>query len=133
MPSDLATVLLVDDSAAMRAFVTSTLEADGAFSVTAVSNAFEALKLLPRTRFDLVITDINMPDINGLELIRYIRDSPIHGKVPLVIISTDGGERDRQRAMKLGADAYLVKPFGPEALIELASRFAPGGREGSRP
>jgi len=125
MPSDLASVLLVDDSAAMRTFVTSTLEADGTFSVTAVSNAFEALKLLPRTRFDLVITDINMPDINGLELIRFIRDSPVHAKVPLVIISTDGGERDRQRGMQLGADAYLVKPFTPEQLLELAQRLAP--------
>jgi two-component system chemotaxis response regulator CheY len=115
-------VLVVEDSATMRAFVSAALEAEGRFSVTTASSGFEALKLLPRERFDLFITDINMPDINGLELIRFVRDSPVHGKVPLIIISTDGAERDRERGMRLGADAYLVKPFPPEMLVDLAAR-----------
>ena len=106
----------------MRAFCTAALEADGRFAVITAKSGFEALKLLPRERFDLFITDINMPDINGLELIRFVRESPVHGKVPLIIISTDGGERDRDRGLKLGANAYLVKPFPPEKLVELASR-----------
>ena len=117
-------VLLVEDSATMRAFVVATLEADGLFEVTTASSGFEALKLLPRERFDLFITDINMPDINGLELIRFIRDSAVHARVPLVIISTDGAERDRDRGLKLGANAYLVKPFAPEALVETVRRVA---------
>ena len=114
-------VLLVEDSATMRTFVTAALEAAG-FTVTSSATGFEALKILPRARFDLIITDINMPDITGLELIRFVRESPVHGKVPLVIISTDGAERDRERGLKLGADAYLVKPFAPEALVEVARR-----------
>ncbi len=105
----------------MRAYVVAALEAEG-FTVTPTASGFEALKILPRNQFDLIITDINMPDINGLELIRFVRESPIHGKVPLVIISTDGAERDRDRGLKLGADAYLVKPFAPEALVEVARR-----------
>ena len=104
----------------MRAFVTATLEADGRFDVTTAGSGFEALKLLPRERFDLIITDINMPDINGLELIRFIRDSAVHAKVPLLIISTDGTARDRDRGLALGANGYLVKPFPPEQLIETA-------------
>jgi two-component system chemotaxis response regulator CheY len=116
-----ARVLLVEDSATMRAFVSAALEADG-FAVTTTASGFEALKILPRSRFDLIITDLNMPDITGLELIRFVRESPVHGKVPLVIISTDGAERDRDRGLKLGADADLVKPFAPEALVEVARR-----------
>jgi two-component system chemotaxis response regulator CheY len=107
----------------MRAFVTAALEADGQFEVITAGSGFEALKLLPRQRFDLFITDLNMPDINGLELIRFIRDSTAHAKVPLLIISTDGGERDRERGLKLGATDYLVKPFAPETLVEAARRI----------
>ena len=107
----------------MRAFVTAALEAGGEFEVTSVASGIDALRRLPRERFDLFITDINMPDINGLELIKLIRDSAAHGRVPLMIISTDGAERDRDRGLKLGANAYLVKPFAPEALVETARRI----------
>jgi len=106
----------------MRAFVAAALEAEGGFDVVSADSGFEALKRLPREHFDLVITDINMPDINGLELIRFVRDSPAHRDVPLVIISTDGSERDRERGLRLGANAYLVKPFPPETLVEVARR-----------
>jgi two-component system, chemotaxis family, chemotaxis protein CheY len=122
MPDTPFRVLLVDDSAAMRAFVAATLESDGTYAVTAATSGFEALKILPRSKFDLIITDINMPDINGLELIKFIRESPFHKGVPLVIISTDSSERDRERGLKLGADAYLVKPFAPEQLLDIARR-----------
>ena len=106
----------------MRAFVVATLEAEGNFDVVTAASGFEALKLLPRERFDILITDINMPDINGLELIRFVRDNPVHAKAPLVIISTDGAERDRDRGIKLGANAYLVKPFSPEVLLDTVRR-----------
>ena len=109
----------------MRLFVSATLEADGPYDVTVAESGFDALKILPRERFDLIITDINMPDINGLELIKFIREHPIHHKSPLIIISTDGSERDRDRGMRLGADAYLVKPFDPAVLLETARRVAP--------
>jgi two-component system chemotaxis response regulator CheY len=102
----------------MRGFVTATLESGGAFVVTQAESGFHALKILPRARYDLVITDINMPDINGLELVRFIRDSEAHKKTPLIIISTDGHQADRDRGIKLGADAYLTKPFQPEQLLE---------------
>ena len=112
-------VLVVEDSATMRGFVTAALEAAGPYAVTQAESGFHALKILPRNRYDLIITDINMPDINGLELVRFIRDSETHKKTPLVIISTDGREADRDRGMKLGANAYLTKPFSPEQLLEI--------------
>jgi two-component system chemotaxis response regulator CheY len=114
--------LVVEDSAAMRSFVTAALEAGGRFDVTEVPSGFEALRTLPRGQFDLIVTDINMPDINGLELVRYVRDSERHKKTPLVIISTDNRTADRERGMKLGADAYVVKPFTPEELLSVVRR-----------
>jgi len=110
-------VLLVEDSQAMRTFVGSVLEASGDYSVDEVKDGFDALRLLPRTDYDLVITDINMPDINGLELIRAIRQHARHANTPLVVITTNDRERDVERALKLGATAVLTKPFTPEDLL----------------
>jgi two-component system chemotaxis response regulator CheY len=109
----------------MRTFVAATLESDGDYEVTQAPSGFAALKALPTGRFDLVITDVNMPDINGLELIKFVRSNPHYQQTPLIIISTEGRERDRDRGLSLGANAYLVKPFAPEALIDLVKRYLP--------
>src|SRR3954469_14774368 len=93
-------VLVVEDSATMRPFLSAALEPSG-YEVATARSGFEALKVLQRERFGLIITDINMPDINGLELVRFIRDNPTQRDTPLIIISTDGRERDRERGMKL--------------------------------
>jgi two-component system chemotaxis response regulator CheY len=118
--------LVVDDSPTMRGFVVAALESHG-FEVTSAKSGFEALKILPKDRFDLIVTDVNMPDINGLELVRYVRGSNVHNKIPLIIISTDGRERDRERGMHLGATAYLVKPFKPEELLSLVKEVLTPG------
>ncbi|HEY8945926.1 MAG TPA: response regulator, partial [Polyangiaceae bacterium] len=89
-------------------------------SVVEAASGFDALRLLPRGPYDLVITDINMPDINGLELVQFIRRSELHRSTPIVLISTQSSERDRQRGLTLGANAYLTKPFTQEALRKLA-------------
>jgi two-component system chemotaxis response regulator CheY len=113
-------VLLVEDSASMRAFVRSALSSAGdlgELEIVEAQSGFDALRLLPRGAWDLVITDINMPDINGLELISFIRKSEAHHSTPILIISTASSERDRERGMTLGASGYLVKPFTAEALV----------------
>jgi two-component system chemotaxis response regulator CheY len=115
-------VLIVEDSATMRGFVAAALEAGGPFQVTPCKSGFEALKLLPRATYDLIISDINMPDINGLELVKFIRESSIHARTPLILISTDNRPADRERGLKLGADAYLTKPFQPEELLDTVKR-----------
>jgi two-component system, chemotaxis family, chemotaxis protein CheY len=116
-------VLLVEDSASMRAFVRAALAAAtdlGPLEVAEAQGGFDALRLLPRGPWDLVITDINMPDINGLELISFIKKSEAHKATPILIISTASGERDRERGMTLGASGYLVKPFTAEDLVRHA-------------
>jgi two-component system chemotaxis response regulator CheY len=106
----------------MRGFVVAALEAGGKFRVSQAKSGFEALKELPRSSYDLIITDINMPDINGLELVKFIRESERHKSTPLVLISTDSRPADVERGLKLGANAYLTKPFQPEQLLEIAAR-----------
>ena len=117
-------ILLVEDSFSMRAFVRSALESGDALlegvEVVEASSGFDALRLLPRGPYDLVITDINMPDINGLELVRFIRKSDQHKNTRVLLISTQSSEKDRERGLSLGADAYLAKPFSPESLREEA-------------
>jgi two-component system, chemotaxis family, chemotaxis protein CheY len=113
-------VLLVEDSFSMRAFVRTALESQSGelseVQVVEASSGFDALRLLPRGPYDLVISDVNMPDINGLELVSFIRKSEQHRTTPIVLISTQSSSRDRERGMALGANAYLAKPFTAEDL-----------------
>jgi two-component system chemotaxis response regulator CheY len=134
-------ILVVEDSVSTRSLVRAILE-DSAFSnavgpveVTEAQSGFDAMRLLPRTRYDLIITDINMPDVNGLELIHFIRRSEQYRSTPLVIISTQATERDVERGRKLGADAYVPKPFSPELLRAACEKLllTPPPRTGTTP
>jgi two-component system chemotaxis response regulator CheY len=114
-------ILIVEDSPTMRALLVSALEAlDRPVKITEVASGFEALRELPRVAYDLILTDINMPDINGLELVSFVKNTAAFRSIPLVIVSTEGSARDRDKGLRLGADAYLVKPFAPEALQQVA-------------
>jgi two-component system chemotaxis response regulator CheY len=115
-------VLLVEDSRAMRAFVSSILESSGGWEVHEVDNGFEALRVLPRGAFGLIVTDVNMPDINGIELTRFVRRMPSHARTPVIVISTDGAEEDGRRAIAAGASAFLAKPFTAEQLLATIDR-----------
>jgi two-component system, chemotaxis family, chemotaxis protein CheY len=113
-------ILIVEDSPTMRALLNSALEGlEIPVKITEAASGFEALRCLPREPFDLIVTDINMPDINGLELVSFAKNNNAYRSIPLVIVSTEGAERDRERGLELGADAYLVKPFEPENLREV--------------
>jgi two-component system chemotaxis response regulator CheY len=116
-------ILIAEDSSTMRSLIVSTIVAMGDFEIVEAANGFDALRILPREKVDLVITDINMPDINGLELVSFIKGNPNYQATPLVIISTEGSERDRAKGLSLGADAYLTKPFSPQELQSLIVRF----------
>ena len=117
-------VLVVDDSATMRSFVASVLEElEPAVEVRHASSGFEALRCLPRERFDVVITDVNMPDLNGLELISFVKSSEALRQIRLVVVSSEGSQADCDRARALGADAYLVKPFDPDKLRAVVAQL----------
>jgi two-component system chemotaxis response regulator CheY len=121
----MARILVVEDSSAFRAFIRAALEsapeifgscAAEDVDVVEAASGFDALRLLPRGQYDLVITDINMPDINGLELVRFMRENERYRQVCTIIISTQSSEKDRARGLALGADAFLAKPFTAETL-----------------
>lgn len=107
-------VLVVDDSATMRSLLVSTLEEIDGIETVQASNGFEALKALPMQPFDLVLTDINMPEINGLEIVHFIKNNQTYRNIPLVIVSTEKGRADIQKGLALGAQKYITKPFDPE-------------------
>ena len=124
-------ILIVEDSPTMRSLVVSALEQLGApVRITEAASGFEALRELPRDAYDLIVTDINMPDINGLELVSFVKSNAAYRSIPLLIISTEGSERDRLKGLELGADAYLVKPFEPEALLRAARDLLAKAQEG---
>ena len=113
-------ILVVEDSGAMRALIGAALEGlEEKLEIDEAESGFAALRMLPRQAYDLIVTDINMPDINGLELVSFVKRDPRYRSTPLVIVSTEGSERDREKGLALGADAYLVKPFGAEELQRL--------------
>lgn len=116
-------VLIVEDSRASREIIAATVETIAGVKAFTTGSGFEALKLLPRHRFDLIITDINMPDINGLELINFVKKNPNYRDTPLFVITTEGREQDRARGLALGAAEYLVKPFEPQNLEVLTRQY----------
>jgi len=116
-------VLIVEDSTASREFIASTIQQIEGAEVVCAGSGFDALKLLPRYRFDLIITDINMPDINGLELINFVKMNPNYRETPLFIVTGEGRQHDRERGLQLGASEFLIKPLEPEQLNELVRRY----------
>ena len=117
------TILIADDSRAMRNMLTITIASLGDYRIVEASSGFEALRLLPREHVDLILTDINMPDINGLELISYLRDNPNYRDIPVIIVSTEGSQKDIDRGRQLGANEYVVKPFDPARVQELIKMY----------
>ena len=116
-------VLVVEDSASMRSLIASTIEELDDYEVVEAGNGFEALKALPSQKFDLIVTDINMPDINGLEIISFVRNNASYKNIPLVIVTTEKGEGDRKKGIDLGANAYITKPFDPKILKDVIEKI----------
>ena len=116
-------VLIVEDSEASRDYLAAAVMTFDGVEVVATDRGFEALKLLPLHRFDLIITDIQMPDINGLELINFVKKNPNYRQTPLFIVTAEGREQDRARGLALGASEYLVKPVKVEELVGLLRRY----------
>lgn len=116
-------VMVVEDSKTMRDFIASTIQSVGRVFVIECGTGFEALKMLPKYNFDMIITDINMPDINGLELITFLKNDENYKHIPLIIISTEGSERDIKKGLSLGAERYLVKPFDTEELKRIIKEY----------
>jgi two-component system chemotaxis response regulator CheY len=119
-------ILVVEDSPSMRAYLATVLEAGDSLEeldIVEAGSGFEALKTLPHHKFDAILTDINMPDINGLELVSFLKNHPTYRTIPIMVISTESTKEDRRRATDLGAEEYLVKPFQAAELIDKLRRL----------
>ena len=115
-------ILVVDDSAATRTMLQAAVEAlarehHQAAQVDMADSGLSALRALPSGRYDLILTDINMPEVHGLELIRFVRQHALQKDTPILVVST----------LQLGATAYLVKPVTLGALRDVVRPFWPGG------
>ena len=114
--------LIVDDSASMRQLVSFTLK-DAGFDVVAAENGKEALAKLSTAKVDMVITDLNMPEMDGITLIRELRSRPALKFVPIVMLTTEAQETKKQEGRAAGASGWIVKPFSPERLLEVVRKF----------
>jgi two-component system chemotaxis response regulator CheY len=104
-------ILVVEDSPTMRQLIGFALKRLPGCDVTEAADGVEGLKKINSNRFDLIITDINMPVMDGLKLISLVRRDINYKSIPILIITTEGGAEDRERALTLGADAYITKPI----------------------
>jgi len=109
-------ILSVDDSSSIRKMVEFSLKSKG-YLVTTAENGLEALELLAQDQFDAVILDINMPRMDGFECLKRTRANEAYAAIPVVMLTTEGQEQDKEKALALGAQHYLVKPFKPSELI----------------
>lgn len=109
--------LVVEDSPMMRQLVVFALARIRDLTVLEADDGVDALRKLAWRRFDLIITDINMPIMDGLKLIKRIRGDEVHKDVPIIVITTEGANEDRQRALALGANVYITKPIQAPQVI----------------
>ncbi|HLE68876.1 MAG TPA: response regulator [Vicinamibacteria bacterium] len=116
-------LLVVDDSATTRMLISLTLKKEGVYRIVEVSNGREAVDKLSVEPVDCVLTDINMPQMNGLDLISYIRSQHREPKLPIIVITTQGEEEDRDKSMAQGANAYLTKPISGPKLVSLVKEL----------
>jgi two-component system chemotaxis response regulator CheY len=110
--------LVVDDSSAMRTQLCYALRRVVGMETVEATDGADAWRKLGAAAFDVVVTDINMPLLDGLKLVAMLRGSGAHRHVPVVVITTEGAEADRRRAMNLGASAYLVKPVQATQVVD---------------
>jgi len=113
-----ATFLVVEDSPTMRQLIAFSLRRLQGCRIVEAVDGVDALKKMTTEKVDLVITDINMPMMDGLKLITLIRGNPRTKEVPIVIVTTEGAEEDRRKGLALGANAYIPKPIQPSELLK---------------
>jgi len=107
----------------MRSMLAESLSRIPGMEVIEAENGLTGIRALAAHRFDLVVTDVNMPVMDGLKLVRHIRSDPRHEKTPIVIITTESAPNDRDRAMALGANAYIEKPIQGPRVIRAVKRL----------
>jgi len=111
------TCLVVEDSPMMRQLLVFALSRVKHLRVTEADDGVDGLRKLAAGKFDIILTDINMPIMDVLKLVKRVRSDPTHKDTPIIVITTEGSQEDRQRAMQLGANAYITKPIQAPQVI----------------
>jgi two-component system chemotaxis response regulator CheY len=118
-------VLVVDDSSTMRRIVINTLARCGYTSVAEAGNGAEALAKCQQEQFACILTDWNMPVMDGMQFVIQVRQLPNYAKVPVMMVTTEGGKMDVIEALTKGVDSYVIKPFTPEVIQKKMEELAP--------
>lgn len=116
-------VLVVEDSPTMRQLIVFALKRIRGLDIREANDGVDGLKKLSSEKFDLILTDINMPIMDGLKLVSLVRNDPGYKEVPIVIITTEGASEDRERALALGADEYITKPIQTSRILDATKRL----------
>lgn len=118
-------ILVVDDCDTTRRLLSLMIREAGFDTVTA-TNGLDALEKLARNNVALVLTDINMPNMDGIELLRSIRSEGLYSRIPVIVLSTDKGGQNKDRCIEAGADIYLTKPIKSRDLIDHIKKLMHG-------
>lgn len=116
-------ILVVEDSPTMRQLITFAMKRIPNSRVIEATDGVDALKKLSSEKIDLILADINMPVMDGLKLVSLVRSNASYQKIPIIIITTEGAKEDRERALAIGANAYLSKPIQTQELIKIVNSF----------
>lgn len=118
------TVLSVDDSKTMRDMIAFTLKSKG-YTVLEAEDGAQGLSVAQENSVDLVVTDLNMPNMNGFEMIRALRADPKYSSTPILMLTTEGDVSKKMEGKEAGATGWVVKPFQPEKLTEIVQKVCP--------
>ena len=113
-------VLIVEDSPTMRQLIAFALKRIRGVRIVEANDGVDGLKKLSAQSFDLILTDINMPIMDGLKLVSLVRNDANYKEIPIVVITTEGAQEDRERALALGANDYITKPIQPTRILDVA-------------
>lgn len=113
-------ILIIEDSPTMRQLISFALKRLQGVRIVEASDGVDGLKKLSAEKFDLILTDINMPIMDGLKLVSLVRNDANYRNTPIVVITTEGAQEDRDRAMALGASDYITKPIQAGRILEMA-------------
>jgi two-component system chemotaxis response regulator CheY len=116
-------ILVVEDSPTMRQLISFAIKRIPNSRVIEATDGVDALKKLSSEKIDLILADINMPVMDGLKLVSLVRGNPAYKSIPVIIVTTEGAEEDRKRALAIGANAYLPKPIQTQELIKLVNTY----------
>jgi len=115
--------LVVEDSPTMRQLIVFALKRIRGFQIVEANDGVDGLKKLSADKFDLILTDINMPIMDGLKLVSMVRNDPNYKETPIIVITTEGATEDRERALALGADEYITKPIQTMQILETVKKL----------